>query len=148
MGGTIFIFLEEIETPKIIAIIKNIGIHLFVPIIFNEYDINGAILLLNFIKDKFIPDLTEVLMRDKNYFFDQHFTDLLDEKIDQDIEDLLIYSNAQDFVDEKEIETKKIKNQLTEFGLNLMPNFSKYGNYDWWKIGTQNYIGEQVQKDD
>jgi len=81
------------------------------------------------------------------YGFSDHFSNCLNEKIENDIFDLLEYSNAQDFVDEKENSVVEVIQKLQILGLNVHANLSEYSKYDWWSIGQENYLHELMQKD-
>ncbi len=132
---------------KIIEMISKIGINIFQHLIIDQ-NITDSIKIMKMFVEKFDIDLESILSRDEYYFLSRNFTNLLDEKINDDIEDLLDYSNAQNFVNEKEMESKSIKKDLESFGLSIKGNFSEYGSYDWDAIGMDNYFQEQMTKDD
>lgn len=141
------LFLENITSEKIINAIREIDINFFVHLIMDE-DITKSIGIMQMFTNKFKLDLKSVLQQDEYYFLSIHFSNLLDKKIDDDVEDLLGYSHALDFVSEKEMESKDIQVNLQNFGLTIKANFSNYGSYNWWEIGMDNYFQEQMSKDD
>jgi len=140
-------FLEKINSDRIIKTIKEMGLNFVDNLILNE-NIESSIKLIKMFIEKFDVDLINIFQKDQNYYLSQHFTNLLNDKIDGDVEDLLEYPNAGDFVTEKEIDSKMIKKTLEDFGLDIKANFSNYGTYDWDTIGRDNYFREQMAKDD
>jgi energy-coupling factor transporter ATP-binding protein EcfA2 len=145
---TLYDYLKNLDSNDVIEILSKYGLEIFSQLILDETDLGQVIILINEIAPKFRVDLKLLFQMDDEYNFSQHFTELLEEKIEEDIEDLLSYSNAQDFVTEKETETSEILDQFNSFGLNVSVNLSNYSRYDWWEIGTENYFNEQMQKDD
>lgn len=141
------IFLREVESDNIISKLSEIGMPIFEPVIMEETDLEKSIGQLEDLTDKFDFDFITAFSSNEAGF-DQHFSDLLNEKIDNDIEELLSYSNAQDFVDEKIKDSKSIRKTLINLGIKVDSNFSRYSEYDWWEIGTNNYFQEQMEKDD
>jgi len=141
------LFLVNLTSKNIIEAISKIGINMFQHLIAND-NISDSIKTMHLLVEKFHIDLQYHFKQDEYYFLSMLFTNLLDEKIDDDIDDLLNYSNAQDFVDEKEIESKSLREDLERFGLDIKSNFSKYGSYDWREVGMDNYFQEQMAKDD
>ena len=141
------LFLENITSEKIIGVIKEIDMHFLAHLIIDK-NLKESLEIMKLLDNKFKTDLKSVLQTDQYYFLSIHFSDLLDKKIEDDIEDLIGYSNAQDFVLEKEMESKDIEADLQNFGLTIKANFSNYGSYNWWEIGMANYFQEQMSKDD
>lgn len=144
---TLYDYLKNIDSKNVIEMISKYGLEIFSQLIVNESDLEQIMILISIIAPKFILDLKVLFKMDDKYNFSQHFNELLEEKIEEDIEDLLTFSNAQDYVTEKEIATSDILNQFKSFGLNVHANLSNYSRYDWWEIGSDNYINEQMQKD-
>ena len=141
------LFLENIASEKIISVIKEIDMNFLRHLIIDK-NLKESLEIMNLLTNKFKVDLKSFLQKEEYYFLSIHFSNLLDKKIEDDIEDLIGYSNAQDFVSEKEMESKDIQENLQNFGLTIKANFSNYGSYNWWEIGTDNYFQEQMSKDD
>lgn len=144
---TLFIsFLENINAPNIIELIQSKAQDVFIPMLENVSDIDDfeSIMSLAFSKFTFTPEAYPDLLDDLN----EIASSLLNEKIEQDIDELKGYSHAQDFVNEKEEEAESLKENLENFGLSVHASFSEYNAYDWWEIGTHNYFAEQMAKDD
>ncbi|MBL0202172.1 MAG: hypothetical protein IPP81_19050 [Chitinophagaceae bacterium] len=146
--NSLFEFLKEVTSEPIINLIRMHGPDMFAKLIIYENNLDKLKQFLDTLNVKFDVDLVSLFSADDLYGFSDHFSDLLNEKIEQDIEDLLDYSHAQDFVDEKEIATTKMIEWFNSLSLTVRANLSNYSKHDWWEIGQNNYLQEQMQKDD
>lgn len=139
-------FLELVDEPALMALFREKANEIFVPIIMDTYALDDLIATFELATSKFlfnIADSLEILDE-----LNQMVSSMLNEKIENDVDDLKSYSNAQNFVGEKEEESELLRERLETFGLTIKANFSEYNAYDWWEIGTQNYNDEQMAKDD
>jgi len=141
-------FLREVKSAGIISDVRNLGIDFFKIILLTETSILGATEYLKLIVDKFEPNLPNIIKEGASVDLEEIFTDLLNQKILDDIDDTLSYANAQDFIDAKEEESVEIQDFLEKIGIKARANFSEFGNYDWRSIGNENYFQEQMEKDD
>lgn len=141
-------FLEALNSEEMINLIGEKGSDMFANLFLNEYDLEKVIELIDILSKKFKLNLIKLFEQDDLYEFNDHFSSLIDEKIEDDIEDLLEYSNAQDFVDEKETAVTQMLEKFNTVGLSVRANLSDYSKYDWWDIGQSNYFQEQMQKED
>lgn len=141
-------FLEDIESNAIIEQVKAMANVILPPLLYVENDLTDLIKRIKFISEKFDVDFSIVLNQNDNYDFDDKFTDLLNEKIENDIEDLLGYSMAQNFVSSKETEAQDILDYLSNFGLTIATDMHDYSKFDWFDVGMGNYFKEQMAKDD
>ena len=139
-------WLKRANQPELIDIISKRSTEVFVPLILNAAGLDESVDLLDLATSEYDFDLTLDARRLQEV--SDHLSDLLDEKIDSDIEDLLDYSHAADFVDEKETDSKNTKITLESFGLDIKANLARYGEHDWYEIGMENYFREQMAKDD
>ncbi|MFN8343988.1 MAG: hypothetical protein U0X91_03235 [Spirosomataceae bacterium] len=141
-------FLEEMTSERAIDLIGNHGLNMFAELILSDNNLEDLTDLLDMIFGKFKASILMLFEQDDFYGFSDHISGLLNEKIEKDIEDLLGYSHAQDFVDEKEEAIQQMIDKFNSFGLNVSANLSNYGSYNWWEIGSDNYFNEQMAKDD
>lgn len=139
-------WLKIINKERLVALISSLSINLFSRIILSSHEIEECVELLTLAKEKYNMDLAD--HSDEIESISERCSTLLERKIDEDIDELLGYSHANDFVDEKESKSLSIKEDLKEFGLDIKANFARYSEYDWFEIGTDNYLREQLEKDD
>lgn len=141
-------FLETINSQSMIDLIKDAGSDMFASLFLNEFDLEKVFDLIDILSKNFKLNLISLFEQDVLYEFNDHFSTIIQEKIEEDIDNLLGYSNAQDFVDEKETAVIKIIEKFNNLGLNVFANLSEYSKYNWWDIGQLNYLNEQMHKDD
>ena len=139
-------FLQKVNAPNVVDLVRRKASDIFSPILFEASDIDefASTIGLAVSKFSFSPDAGSDLLDNLS----EVASSLLNERIEADIEDLKEYTNAQDFVNEKEEQAESIKRDLETYGLTLNANFGEYNAYDWWEIGTQNYFADQMAKDD
>ncbi|MBE9466502.1 ATP-binding protein [Dyadobacter subterraneus] len=141
-------FLRNIESISLLKQIKELGNYIFPPLILSDNQIDDAIDLLLIIEQKIGYDIENFFRNYSNNDFDEHFSGLLNDKIEEDIDDLKSYSHAHDFVSEKEKESESLRIRLTSFSLNIKANFSEYDNYDWYEIGIDNHVKDLSNNSD
>jgi energy-coupling factor transporter ATP-binding protein EcfA2 len=139
-------WLRTASQPELIDIITNRSTEVFVPLILNASELDECVSLLDLATSEYDFDLS--LDAERLQEVTDHLNNLLDEKIESDIEELLDYSHAQDFVDEKESDSMNTKNILESFGFDIRANLARYGEHDWYEVGMDNYFREQMAKDD
>ena len=128
-------FMKNLNSKTTIDSISSTSI-LFAYLIIVETDLYDLIEQLDFYTLKFNLDTENLFNSNPIYNFEEHFSIMLNEMIDQDIDELLTYTLPQDFYDEYYIKTKNIQIKLLEFGLNTKADFYKYGN----SFDEDNYI--------
>ena len=79
-------FLQYLNCEVINHELMGIGIKIFAPLILSISDIDDLFSLINLIIKKFKIDLVQIFREDNFYNFNKYFSNLIDEKIDEDIE--------------------------------------------------------------
>ncbi|ALI97788.1 ATP-binding protein [Rufibacter tibetensis] len=141
-------FIANVESDLINEFLKDLIPNIVDLLISAERDYVEVLNVIELITEKFEIDFVYILNNNKKYNLEDHVKELLDEKIENDIEELLTISMAQDFVDHKERETKDLIQKFKEYGLDVKVNLAEYGKYNWWDIGFENYFEDQMRKDD
>ncbi len=140
-------FLKELTSISMIKFIKDHGEKMFAMLILTEVDIDELISLLEGLFLKFKQEVENLLKKSDLYLFNDFFDELLDRKVDEDIEYLLECFNPQSLVDAKELEMTVRINTINSLGLKVKANLSKYSTYNWWDIAQNNYFNEQMSRD-
>jgi hypothetical protein len=135
------IFISDIKNASLVNIIQDVGSPMIASLILSEWDISELFKLLDLIKIKTLFDLSRLFEKDDEYRFSEHLNDVLSEKIEEDIDELLNYSHPENFVHEMEASLEAKIQILRELGLNIKVNLSEYGRHDWWRIGMDNRLG-------
>jgi DNA polymerase III delta prime subunit len=86
------------------------------------------------------------LINNKNIVY--HFSSLIQEKFDEEIELLIESADNIDLPDKKLREFMELRDTLRKYGIYTDVDFSEYNNYDWIEIANENYFSDQMSKDD
>jgi len=138
-------FLDKIDKLSVIELIEQLTYEIFTPLLLDAGSIDDFHFIITLANSKFS---FEPAHSSELSSLNEHATNLLDEKIESDIDELKEYSHAQDYVEEKEQDSEHLKADLEEKGMTIRSNFHEYNAYDWYEIGMHNYFVEQMQKDD
>lgn len=141
-------FLENISSVAVLKVIGSKAKQMLIQMLFMENDIMEVLKLLKLFENNLKIKIDNYLHEEIYSELEEHLNNLVNEKIENDIESLLEYSYAQDFVNEMEKESIEIESHLKRLGLEIHANLSQYSCYDWYDIGMQNYFNEQMNKDD
>jgi energy-coupling factor transporter ATP-binding protein EcfA2 len=141
-------FLEAIESVTVREKVKDLASVLFPPLLYIENDLDNLMGIMRFCSNKYTVDLSNILHANQMYNFSEKLTELLNERIEDDIEELLSSSMPQNLVNAKERKTQDIIDYCLELNIPTHATMHDYSRYDWQEVGMDNYFNGQMAMDD
>ena len=141
-------FINAISEPEIIEFISSKAKEIFIPIILQLDELDELIDFLNIIKSKFGTKIKEDIDIKEKVILNEHISMTFNEKIISETDWLKDVTYDEFFVEEKHREFIELRKEYEKaFGFNIEADFSPFFDFDWNEIGNENYIREQMSKD-
>jgi len=140
-------FLEIIESNNVIRFFALESPMVFTILLLNTNELDEATDLVELMQTKFEIDLEKFFQQENYTSLSEHFSELFNYKIENEIEWLKEYSYDESSADEKEQEIISLLDEFISIGLEIEVDFTPFREFNWVEVGFENYLNEQMLKD-
>jgi energy-coupling factor transporter ATP-binding protein EcfA2 len=141
-------FIESVKDASIIDKIKQLAPAIAPTLLFRINDLDEFIDFSKLLMNKFDIDFSTVYTSKNLTAFNKKITDMIDDKIEEEIFHMIESSTAESDAYRFEQEIQNLKEYFKHIGLKVNPNFSKFYDINWQEVALENYFIEQMRKDD
>ena len=141
-------FLNRIRETKLIQYLKVRIDEIFQCVIYNIFDLDEILDFMNLCINKFDVTFEKIIKFDSGEFLSLHLSEVLNNKIEEEVDWLRESVFDTYIVEEKHRELISIRNKLDSYGLTLFSDFSPFLDEDWEEIGSNNLMWERIRRDD
>jgi GTPase SAR1 family protein len=138
-------FMEEVRGNYVInSIIEDRIIEIINELVISDFDIEDAIATLTDLTSKYVVNL-QMLNTNK---LEEHFSEIIEEYILNEVEWLKDYALDESSVDEVIEKIKSILEEVNRLGLDIKVDLNEIKDVDWDEITSNNEFRRVMEKDD
>ncbi len=138
-------FLDRTQdNPKIKDIISDHLDDLITNMVLSESDYDRALAKMRNLLKKFKLDINNINVEPLN----AHFEEILNEELENEVDMLLQFMHSEHQAEDLRNEINSKAEELKSIGLSPKIDLSLVDGYNWYEIAIENYISEQMLKDD
>jgi KaiC/GvpD/RAD55 family RecA-like ATPase len=136
--------IQAQNSPRIYSIIEEGIVPIITSAVIHEYDPEKAIDSIHALTVTYSVDLSEFDTTELS----AHITDIIEQKIDEEIEFLKDNATDQGEATDMAKEINYLIDRARELGLSIKTSTSAFGKVEWWDVAMHNELRRLMDKDD